>query len=94
MDRKLLDDIYRSLMGFYIPEAAVPGVPNLFAPHGFCDREYAKMRDAYGRVCTRLGVNVDDEDEDLNCMVEVLEAIQERLCKEMFLLGLEFGAGH
>ena len=90
MDRKLLDDIYRSLVGFYIPEAAVPGVPDLFAPGSFCDREYAKMRDAYGRVCARLGVDVDDE--DLICMVEAMEAIQERLCKEMFLLGMEFGA--
>ena len=90
MDKTLLDDIYRSLAGFYIPEAAVPGVPNLFAPHSFCDREYARMRQAYERICIRLGVNVDDEDEDLNIMVEAMESIQEVLCKEMFRLGMEY----
>ena len=90
MDKTLLDDIYRILVGFYIPEAAVPGVPDLFAPGSFCDREYAKMRDAYERVCTRLGVDVDDEDEDLNIMVEAMESIQEVLCKEMFRLGMEY----
>ncbi len=92
MSEKLLDEIYRSLTGFYIPEAAVPGVPNLFAPHSRCDREYARMRDAYERVCIRLGVDADEEDEDLNVMVEAMEAIQQELAGQMFLLGMEYAS--
>ena len=94
MDNNVLEDIYRTLTGFYTPEAALPGVPDLFAPYSPCEREYARMRQAYERICIRLGVNVDDEDEDLNIMVEAMESIQEVLCKEMFRLGLEFRAGH
>ncbi len=87
MNEEVFEDIYRSMTGFYIPEAMVPGVPNLFAPYGYCDRECARMRQAYERLCARLGVDADDEDEDLNTMVEAMENIQKALCREMFLLG-------
>ena len=89
MHNKLSDSIYLTLLGQLIPEAAVPGVNNLFAENSFCDREYTKMRDAYARICARLGVDVDEEDEYLNIIVEALESIQEALSKEMFRLGLE-----
>ena len=88
MDKTLLDDIYLTLTGQLLPESAVEGIPNLFAPYSRCDREYTKMRAAYERLCRRLGLDVDDEDSDLNTMVEALEHIQELLCKEMFLLGM------
>lgn len=90
MNAKLLDDIYLSLTGQLIPDVAVPWVPNMFAPYGFCEREYTKMRDAYERLCARLGVDIDDEDDDLNCMVNALENIQEAYCKEMFRLGMAY----
>lgn len=90
MNEKLLDDIYLSLQGSLLPETAVPWVPNLFKPYGYCEREYAKMRESYVRVCTRMGIDPDDEDEDLNRIVLALENIQEAYCKEMFRLGMEY----
>jgi len=92
MDINYLDDIYLSLLGVLIPEAAVPWVPNMFATNSFCEGEYGLMRDAYARLCARLGVAPDGEDADLNCIVGALEQIQEVLCKEMFRLGIEYTA--
>ena len=90
MDRKLLDDIYLTLQGLYLPSHAVPGVPNLFQPFGYCDRKYTAVREAYERICLRLGLEEDDNDPDLDIIIESMEAIQEVLSKEMFLLGLEW----
>lgn len=90
MDMNFLDDIYLTLQGALIPQAAVPWVPNLFIPNGYCEREYTRMREAYERVCTRLCV--DTEDDDLNTMVQAMEKIQEVCCKEMFRLGMEYAA--
>ena len=92
MNDKLLNDIYLSLQGSLIPEAAVPWVPNLFKPYGYCEREYNELREAYARVCTRLGIDPDDEDDDMNRMVLAMEHIQEVCCKEMFRLGMEYAA--
>lgn len=93
MDKELLHDIYLSMLGQLIPEATIPWVDNLYAPGSICHRKYNEMRDAYERVCTRLGVDVEDEDEDLNCMVDALDKIQEVLCKEMFALGVKYAQG-
>ena len=92
MNQTLLDNIYHSLQGSLIPAAAVPWVPNLFLPGSYCEQEYASMRKAYERVCLRLGIDPDDEDDDLNCMVTAMENIQEVYCKEMFRLGMEYAA--
>lgn len=88
--KELLDLIYLSAQGLLVPGAAVPWVENMFTPGSYCESAYARMRDAYERLCTRLGVDVDDEDDDLNCMMESLENIQEVLCKEMFELGVTY----
>ncbi len=85
MTEELLEDIYLSLQGLLTPEAAVSGVPNLFKAGGFCDAEYAKVQEACGRICTRLGV---EEDGDLNQILDSLERIQAALCREMFRLGM------
>lgn len=90
MTKELLDSIYLSAQGLLVPDAAVPWVANMFTPGSYCESEYAGMRDAYERLCIRLGVDVDDEDDDLNRMVESLENIQEVLCKEMFKLGTAY----
>ena len=89
MNEELLDDIYGTLCGLYIPEAMVPGVPDLFADGSFCMEEYIRMRQAYDRICLRLGRDPDDGDKDLEVILEAMEHIQERLAKEMFRLGMQ-----
>ena len=93
MNETLLDDIYWTLLGELIPEAAIPGVPNLFATGSPCAEAYARMRKAYERLCLRLGFDEDYEDRDLDIMVSSLEDIQETLAKEMFRLGMAHRAG-
>ena len=90
MDDKQLDDIYGTLCGLYIPEAMVPGVPDLFSDGSFCMEEYIRMRRAYERICIRLGRDPEDGDADLEIILEATEHIQKRLAKEMFRLGMRY----
>ncbi len=48
-------DIYETMLGLRVPEAQVPGVEDAFGPGLPCDRAYGEMREAYERVCQRLG---------------------------------------
>ena len=83
------EQIYDTLRGELLPEYAVPGVENLFAPGSICDREYAEMRHAYERLLERLGQ--EDEDADLEIMVNTMTEIQTHIAREMFLLGVRLG---
>ena len=86
MHDEFINDIYLTLQGLLTPEAAVPGVPDLFAPGSPCEQEYASLQEACQRICARLGV---EEDQDLNRILDSLENIQAALCREMFRLGME-----
>ena len=78
------DAFYETLLGLRTREAALPGVDNAFAPGSLCDREYSRMRDAYLRICTRLGAG--EEDIDLEELVAAMEAIQRELCRRVYRL--------
>lgn len=81
-----IDRIYESMQGLLEPEAAVPWVDDLFQDGSRCEACYEQMRQAYLRLCQRLG-NVD-EDDDLDQIVDSLSEIQRILCREMFLCGM------
>ena len=81
------EQIYGTLLGELLPEYAVPGIEDAFAPGSFCDKKYAEMRDAYQRLCLRLGVR--DEDPDLEIIVDSLTDIQHCLAEKMFRLGTQ-----
>ena len=57
------DELYDTVRGLMAPEYAVAGVENLFAEGSYCQRRYDDMREAYARLCVRLGE--EDEDRDL-----------------------------
>ena len=80
------DEVYESMLGLLTEEYALPDVNNAFVPGGYCDRQYARMREAYERICQRLQV---EEDRDLNIMVEAMEKIQRELCRRMYILAKE-----
>ena len=90
MDEKLVEDIYGTLCGMYIPEAMVPGVPDLFTDGSFCMNEYIRMRRAYERICLRLGADPEDGDGDLEEILEALEHIQKTVSREMFRRGTRY----
>lgn len=83
-DKEDFEDIYCSLKGVLIPEYTIPWVENAFAHGGICEQRYGKMRDAYERVCNRLGVDVDDEDDDLNDIVYAMGDIQRQMCECLY----------
>ena len=87
MDEKLMEDIYGTLCGLYIPQAMVPGVPDLFVDGSFCMTEYIRMRRAYERICLRLGVDPEDGDGDMEELLEALDNIQKTVGAEMFRQG-------
>ena len=90
MDEGLLEDIYCTLYGMYIPSAMVPGVPDLFAEGSFCMNEYIRMRRAYERICLRLGLDPEEGDRDLEVILDAQEHILKTMSKEMFRLGAKF----
>lgn len=79
------DDIYDTLMGELLPEAAIPGVPNLFAPGSECDRAYAAALDAYYRLLDRLGRQNDDPDVEIifNAFLQICRTVG----REIYRLG-------
>ncbi len=82
------EDIYETMMGFRTLDAPVPWVENAFEDDQPCMNRYEQMRDAYERVCERLGVG--EEDMDLDIMVSCMESIQKELCQRMFDCGIRF----
>ena len=76
--------VYETMIGMYRPEYAPAQIENAFYPGGFCMEEYGNMRDAYERICDRLGCE-SGEDPDLDAMVDALEAIQKELCRRMYM---------
>ena len=76
--------VYEPLIGMYRPEYAPAQIENAFYPGSVCMGEYGNMRDAYERICDRLGC-YDGEDPDLDEMVDAMEAIQKELCRRMYI---------
>ncbi len=76
------EQVYETMLGLLEPEAEAAGVENAFSDGSICTQEYEKMRDAYDRLCSRLGAA--NEDTDLNTMVDSLETIQKELCRRFY----------
>lgn len=88
IEQEFIEDVYDSLQGVLVPEARIPWVKDLFLPGSPCDRAYAEMLQAYGRLRDRLGV--PDEDGDVETIINSLMNIQRILGENMFLCGLEY----
>ena len=77
--------VYESLTGELLPEYALDWVEDIFVPGHPCYEEYRLMREAYQRICTRLG-NAE-EDQDLEIMVNALLNHCRIIATEMFRYG-------
>ena len=87
---KIYEEIYNTMIGLYDSAHSMESVENAFAPGSECALAYEKMRDAYERLCHRLGIE-KGEDADLEIMVASMETIQKELCRRMFHYGLQIG---
>ena len=86
MKTELWEQVYESLTCHVAEPWQMPGVINAFADDAYCMQQYRQMRDAYDRLCDRLGVV--DEDEDVECYMD----IQRELCRLMFAYGQQFSS--
>jgi len=82
---ELWEKVYESMTCHVQESFRFPGVENAFAEDAYCMQRYWKMRDAYDRLCNRLGVI--DEDEDVECIIQCYMDIQQELCHQMFKYG-------
>ncbi len=79
-------NVYETMLGISDAERKLHWVENAFEERSHCTREYQEMREAYMRLCDRLGAY--DEDPDLDIIVDSLEGIQKELCFRMFESGI------
>ena len=79
------EEVYDTLLGEYVDGAEVPGVQNIYAPGGPCDRNYTAMLEAYERLCRRL--NCRDEDPDVEIIIDSLLENQRMIALKMFEYG-------
>lgn len=89
MEIELWEQVYEAMTCHVSKEYCMPGVEDAFADNAFCMQKYRQMRDAYDRLCERLGV--EDEDTDVECIIQCYMEIQRELCKRMFLYGQKTG---
>ncbi|MBQ3193037.1 MAG: hypothetical protein IJO21_04585 [Oscillospiraceae bacterium] len=87
---EIVELVRLSLLGSERQRCRLPWVNVINCPgHGFYD-DYILMKEAYARVCIRLGVNPDDEDKDLEDMVTAMIGHAADLGREMFHYGRVF----
>ena len=85
MKKALWENVYESMACHAQEPFRFPGVEDAFANESYCMQQYRKMRDAYDRLCDRLGVV--DEERDVECIIQCYEEIQRELCRRMFQYG-------
>lgn len=88
MENERMEDIYYTLIGVMQEEFCVPGVENLFAEGGECERLYAQVMEAYEHLRRRLGV--EDEDADVETIVNSMMSIERIVAMKMFECGMKF----
>lgn len=88
METELWEQVYESLTCHVLERWRMPGVMDAFADGAYCMQRYRAMRDAYDRLCDRLGVV--DEDKDVECIIQCYMDIQQELCRLMFQYGQQF----
>ena len=85
MEEPFDEQVYNTLNGLNLPQWCVPGVVNAFANDQPCMQLYSEARDAYNRLCDRLGVK--DEDEDIEIIFNSFLDMNKILCLKMFHYG-------
>lgn len=89
MDRLDIWAVYETVLGQALPEAAVPGVKNLFEAGMACDQLYEEVTAACARICKRLGAA--NEDKDLEIVLDSMNRICSLVSQEMFRCGTLLG---
>lgn len=89
MKESFMELVHLSIQGELIPEYTIEGVENIFDNGGIGIQLYINARNAYRRVCDRLGEK--DEDPDLDAIFTNLEALEKEIAIRMYQYGAKFG---
>ena len=81
------EDVLETLLGERIAGTGVPGIENIYAPGGPCDRNYIAILDAYERLCARL--NQKDQDADVETIIDALLENQRIIALKMYEYGVK-----
>ena len=85
--KKLIYDLMNGRLDFKDnPPEECKFVEDEFSAGKVCERAYTEIMSAYQRLCQRLGVN-GDEDDDVEVIIDSYEVITEYLCMKMFDYG-------
>lgn len=87
MEGNIVEQIYETLMGFTAKGYQYPGVENAFAVGKDCDSLYTQVYEAYDRICRN---NLDQENEDVECIMDNLMEICRIIGFKMFGYGMKF----
>ena len=90
MTDEQIEAIYDTLTGELCEEYCVPGVENLFEEGSECMACYGRILEAYGRLCSRLGVK--DEDADVEIIVNAFMELERKISFQMFRYGMKFAS--
>ena len=88
MTKELWEQVYETLTCHVCKPWQMPGVIDAFSEDSYCMEKYRQMRDAYDRLCIRLGVV--DEDDDVECIIQCSMDMERELCRLMFGYGQQF----
>ena len=82
-----ITDVFLTLQGQLV--VPVEGVEDIFFPGSKCEHYLSEMRDAYTRICERLGEGKED-DADVEIMIYYLWEIAEEMGRWMYHYGHKF----
>ncbi len=82
-----MEKVYLTLQGEYVEP--VPGVENVFASGAPGEIYCRKIREAYDRLCSRLGAA--EEDSDVEAILFASMSITDILCRKMYEHGAKYG---
>lgn len=89
MQESFMELVYLTMQGELIPEYAIANVEDIFAEGGIGIELYTNAKNAYYRVCDRLGVK--DEDRDLDEIISNMENLASEMAFRMYQYGAKFG---
>lgn len=87
-EKKFYQEVYDFLLCGYYEEYRLSWVPDFCDPDSPYSKAYGEMLEASWRICERLGK--DGEDEDVECMRNAYEEMQDLVAWQMFVSGIVY----
>lgn len=88
-EKEFYKEVHDSLLMGFFEEYRLSWVPDFTDPNCPYSKAYGEMLDASWRICERLGK--DGEDEDVECMRNAYEKMQDLVAWQMFSCGVVYG---